>query len=220
MRKRDVVAGFAIATVCFSLGGCGTPDPARYTGLDSSDQLAPNPQDETGRVPYRYATDANWRRYDRIIIDPVAIYRGPDAQFGKMDDDDKADLADYMQHKFLETLQPRFRLVKAPSPSTLRLKLTLTGAETNTAVLSTLSKVDLAGGLYNGVQSIRGREGAMEGAVIYSVELYDSTSGRLLEAYVSKQYPNAMNVGATLGSLGAAKTGIEKGAEALAEQLN
>jgi Protein of unknown function (DUF3313) len=55
--------------------------------------------------------------------------------------------------------------------------------------------------------------------VTYSVEVFDGTSGRLLKAYVSKQYPNAMNLPAAFGSLGAAKTGLDKGADALVEQL-
>jgi len=220
MRFRDLGIGFAVAVAAFTLSGCGTPDPLRYAELSSSGQLAPNPHDESGRIPYRYATQVNWRGYDRIIIAPVEIYRGADHQFGKMTEEDKHALADYMKFKFAEKLQPRFALTDQPSPSALRLKLTLTGAAANTAVVSTFTKFDLAGGLYNGVQAIRGGEGMMGGAVMYVVELYDSTSGRLLESYVTKQYPNAMNIGASIGSLAAAKTGIEKGAEALAAELD
>lgn len=220
MQWRNVGIGFAVAVVTFILAGCGTPDPARYSGLQSSSQLLPNSRDETGRVPYRYTTQTDWRSYSRVMIDPVEIYRGPDQQFGDMSEADKQALAAYMKFKFAEKLQPAFALADSPSPSTLRLKLTLTGAATNSAVLSTVTKFDLAGGLYNGVQAVRGGEGMMGGAVIYAVELYDSTSDQLLESYITKQFPNAMNVGASIGSLAAAKKGIEKGAEALAAELN
>ena len=71
-----------------------------------------------------------------------------------------------------------------------------------------------------GVQSVRGGQGAFSGSVSYAVEVYDSGNGRLLKAYVSKQYPNLMNLVAAFGSLGAAKTGIDKGADALVEQLH
>lgn len=220
MRFRDLGIGFAVAVVAFSLSGCGTPDPLRYTELPTSQRMAPNPHDDTGRIPYRYASPVNWRSYDGIIIEPVDIYRGADNQFGDMAEEDRRALADYLKFKFAEKLQPRFMLTDQPSPSTLRLKLTLTGAGTNTAVMSTVTKFDLAGGLYNGVQAVRGGEGMMGGAVMYVVEIYDSTSGRLIESYVTKQFPNAMNIGASIGSLAAAKKGIEKGAEALAEELN
>jgi hypothetical protein len=74
--------------------------------------------------------------------------------------------------------------------------------------------------LCNGVQSIRGGQGAFSGSVSYAVEVYDGASGQLLKAYVSKQYPNAMNLPAAFGSLGAAKTGLDKGADALVAQLH
>jgi hypothetical protein len=86
-------------------------------------------------------------------------------------------------------------------------------------VLSTFTRFDLAGSLYNGVQSVRGGEGLFTGSVIYAVEIYDAATDRLLTAFVTKQYPMAYNIGATLGSLAAAKAGIEKGADTLLEQL-
>ena len=49
---------------------------------------------------------------------------------------------------------------------------------------------------------------------------YDAPTNRLLNAYVEKQYPSAMNVKATVGSLSASKTGIQKGADALVAKLN
>ena len=54
----------------------------------------------------------------------------------------------------------------------------------------------------------------------FDLYIYDASTNRLLNAYVEKQYPNAMNVKSTFGSLGAAKTGIRKGAEALVAQLD
>jgi hypothetical protein len=74
-------------------------------------------------------------------------------------------------------------------------------------------------GLYNGVQAVRGREGTFTGSVMYAVEIYDAPTNRLLSAFVAKQYPGAFNIGASIGSLAAAKAGIDKGAGALAEDL-
>lgn len=207
------------AVLCAALVACGSPEPVAYSGIDSSAKLSVNRQDESGRMPYRYATSVDWRTYKSVIMEPVTIYRGPDNQFGDMSEADKGTLANYMSTQFTEKLRHRFVLTAGPGPDTLRVKLTLTGAATSTPVLSTLSRFDLAGGLYNGVQSIRGGEGMMTGSVIYAVEIHDASTGRLLSAFISKQYPNALNIGASLGSLGAAKTGIEKGAEALVAYL-
>ncbi len=205
----------AIVALCAMLAGCGSMAPVPYSGIASSRQLVPNPDDDTGRMPYRYTTSVDWRTYDRIIIDPVVIYHGSDHQFEKMPEEDKAALASYMQTQFAMTLGKRFTLASDPGPRTLRLKLTLTGAATNTPVLTTLTRFDLAGGIYNGVQTIRGGEGALTGSVIYVAEIYDASTNRLLSAFVTKQYPSPLNIGASMGSLAASKAGIDKGAERL-----
>ena len=209
-----------LLTVIFAaLVGCTTVKPVAYSGIESSSYLKPDPQDATGRVPYRFSTQVDWRQYRRLIIDPVVVYRGADNQFGDMTDTDKASLASYMQTKFAEKLGTRFELANNAGPDTLRIKLTLTGATTTTPVIGTLSRFDIAGGLYNGVQAARGKEGALTGSVIYAVEIHDASTNRLLSAYVTKQYPNPYNIGASVGKLNASKTGIEKGADALVAQL-
>lgn len=208
----------ATLALCAALAACGTPEPEKYSGLASSAQMSPT-QDPTGRKPYSYSTDVSWRTYQNIIIDPVAIYSGPDQQFGQMSDSDKRELADYIQATFTNRLRSRFLLVNTPAPKTLRLKVTLTGATANTPVLATLSRFDIAGGIYNGVQTARGGEGTLTGAVIYTVEIFDAKSNHLLGAYISKQFPSPYDLPASMGPLAAAKAGIDKGAEELFRQL-
>ncbi len=205
--------------LCAALAGCASPNPVAYSGLASSAQLAPNPQDHSGRMPLRYWTPVDWKSYNRLILDPVVIYRDPDNQFGDMSEADKASLANYMQARFAERLRTRFALANDAAPDTLRVRLTLTGAATNKPGLSTFTRFDVAGGLYNSVQAVRGREGMFTGSVIYTVEIYDAADDHLLGAFVSKQYPNAYNIKAGMGSLAAAKAGIAKGADALVQQM-
>ncbi len=124
-----------------------------------------------------------------------------------------------MQQRFSKALAKRFTVTSTPGPDVLRVKLTLTGADTNTAFLSPLAHVDIGGNVYNGVQPVRGKEGLMMGWVMYAMEVENSANNQLLEAYEAKEYPNAFNIAATFGSLTAAKTGIDKGADMLAAQL-
>jgi hypothetical protein len=208
-----------LVAFCATLAGCGSIKPVPYTGIAASSYLRQNSDNDADRVPYRYATSVNWRTYYNIIIEPVAIYQGADNQFGEVAENDKSDLARYMQAQFSEKLATRFRITNTPGPNTLRIKLTLTGVAKTTPVLGTLSRFDLMGGLYNGVQSVRGGEGTFTGAVIYAVEIYDASTSQILSASITKQYPNALNIGASFGALAAARTGIEKGAEQLVEQL-
>ena len=208
-----------VLALCVALTGCASVTPVPYAEVASSSYLAPNPSDASGHMPYRYATAIDWRFYNKVLLEPVVIYRGSDQQFGDMSEDDKKSLGIYMQTRFAEKLSRRFAIVNQRGPNTLRVRLTLTGAVTNTPVLGTLSRFDLAGAVYNGVQAARDGEGTMTGSVIYTVEIFDAATSRLLGAFVSKQYPNAYNIKASVGPLAAAEAGLDKGADALVAQL-
>ena len=208
-----------LAVVCATVVGCSNVQPVAYSGIASSSFLKLDPEDKSGRAPYRFATQVDWQQYRNAIIDPVVVYRAADNQFGDMSDSDKKALAGYMQSKFEEKLRTRFELANAPDPSMLRVKLTLTGASTTTPFLGPFSRFDLSGGIYNVVQTARGKEDAFTGSVMYAVEIYDASNDKLLSAYVTKQYLNPYNLGASFGALNASKTSIEKGADALVAQL-
>ncbi|XUY29875.1 DUF3313 domain-containing protein (plasmid) [Agrobacterium sp. rho-8.1] len=212
-------ASISLVFASCALGSCTTADPTAYTGLASAQHLKADPSDRSGRVPYRYNSGTNWKQYDKVIVDPVTVYRGPDNQFVKVSEQDKTALASYMQSQFTQKLRTRFSVVSSPAPGTLRIHLTLTGAKTTTPVLGPISHLDVGGGVFNAVQAARDKEGSMTGSVAYAVEIYDATNNTLLSAYVSKQYPNAMNVGASFGALKASQVAIDKGADALLAQL-
>jgi Protein of unknown function (DUF3313) len=210
-----------VAVLCASVAACASaPKPIPYSNLDSASYMARNTEGDARHVPYSYSADMDWRVYNKMIIDPVVIYQGPDQQFGAMSDTDKTALADYMSKQFTDTLRKGFTIVTDPSPATLRLKLTLTGATKTKPAVSTFSRLDIGGNIYNGVQSVVGGRGAFTGEAIYAVEIYDAQTNRLLEAYVAQRYPRPYNVKATFGALTAAEVGIKKGAEALLAELS
>jgi len=206
-------------TVTLAMAGCAGTSPSLYSDIDSSARLAPNTDDDSDRVPYIYKANVDWSKYSAVILEPITVYQAPDNQFGNLTQADKQTLTQYMHRQFSERLQERFKLKRVAAPNALRVKLTLTGAQTTTPFLGTFTRFDLAGGPYNIVQSIRGKEGSFTGSVSYAVEIYDSSNNRLLNAYVTKQYPNSLNISATRGSLSAAQTGIDKGADALVTQF-
>lgn len=213
--SRTLILTAIIATV-----GCSSTSPVKYAGIEATSRMLPNTADDSARIPFRYAAPVDWSKYRSITIEPVEIYGGSDAQFNDLPQEDRRNLADYMQKKFAEVLAEKFTVnTSAGNAPALLLKLTLAGADTTPQFVGTITKFDLAGGPYNIVQSLRGGRGLMSGYVNYAVEVKDAANGELLLAYVAEQYPNAMNVGATFGSMSAAETGVDKGAEQLLERL-
>jgi hypothetical protein len=213
-------ASICLVVASEALASCTTADPTAYMGLASAQHLKADPSDRTGRMPYRYNIGANFSKYDKVFVDPITVYRGQDNQFVKISEQDKNTLASYMQSQFTKKLRTRFAVVGSPAPGTLRIHLTLTGAKTTTPVLGPFSHLDVGGGVYNAVQAARDKEGSMTGSVAYAVEIYDATTNTLMSAYVTKQYPNAMNVGASFGALKASQVAIDKGADALMAHLH
>ncbi|GAB5101309.1 DUF3313 domain-containing protein [Caballeronia sp. HLA56] len=219
MVKYNILPILLAGSTVLALSACAGVQPVAYSGLSSSPQLTQNRDDDSDKVPYRYTAPVVWSRYSQVVLDPVVVYNGYDAQFGDLKAENKAELADYMTKTFSEKLSKRFDIAKQASASSLRIRLTLTGVETTKPFVGQFTHFGIGGNVYNGVQAIRGGKAMFGGSVSYAVEVYDGSSGRLLRAYVSKQYPNAMNLPAAFGSLGAAKTGLDKGAEALVTQL-
>ena len=220
MRTRDrSFLLIAMLGSCAGLAACAGDEPIAYADVASSAYLAPAADDRTGRAPLRYSAQADWRQYDKIIIDPVVIYNGRDHQFGDIPESERDQLAQYMQQQFSGRLAQRFTIVQRPGLNTLRMKLTLTGATRNTPGLATLSRFDVAGAVYNGIQTIRDGEGAFTGAVKYVVEVHDSKTGKLLSAFTAKQYPKPYDIPAGIGDLAAAKAGIDRGSEEFVAQL-
>lgn len=199
--------------------GCASKPQLSYQSLESAPKLVPNTQTDATKTPYVYSTPVDWNNYNAMIIEPAVIYNGTGHQFDDLPKADQNELAKYMNTEFRKVLGKRFQLTNNAAPGTLRLKLTLMGAETNTALVSQITRFDLVGLPINAVQGIRGKEGIFMGSVTYSAEIFDANNNRLLKALVTKQHPNAMNIVATFGSLNAAKTGIEKGADELLAQL-
>lgn len=217
--SRSLGPSFLLVTA-LAAAGCSSTSPVKYAGIPSSARMSPNTSDDSNRIPFRYVAPVDWSKYKSIRIAPVEVYTGSDAQFNELSEKDRRSLADYMRDKFGKVLAEKFTTnTPAGNGPSLRLKLTLTGADSTPQVIGTFTKFDLAGGPYNIVQSVRGGRGLMSGYVNYAVEVEDAETNELLLAYVAEQYPNAMNVGATLGSLSAAETGIDKGAEQLLEKL-
>lgn len=207
----------ATLVASLALAGCSSTAPVAYKGLSSAPQLHAAKDDE---APYQYRdVGTDFCRYTKLIIDPVIIYDGEDAQFGSVSQEDRKIVADYMQQKFAEILHDKYEMVTFPEPNALRLHLTLASVETSTPVISTLSHVSPIGLVVNGVRQSLDDNGTFFGSVSYAAELYDAGTGKLIYAYVTKQTPDALDATASFRYLDAAKEGVRIGARHLRDNL-
>ncbi len=211
-----------VCVVAATLAACSST-PINYQGLASASQLQKNAHDD-GHVPFLYeAPAADLTRYSAVILDPVAIYSGPDAQFGSTlrgaGREGQQAIADYMRQQFAAKLASKYTLIQEPAPDAIRVHVTLTGIESNIPVLSLVTQLSPYSVVINGVMTAADKQESLSGSVSYAVEVRDSETNALLRAFVSKQYPWAENPFVRVGSYDAARAGVRNGADALLAQL-
>lgn len=218
-------------TFCLTLLGALIPwsgDASAYSGMAFSPVMNCASPSAAGHLSDRYAP-INLRSYDKLIVDPVAFYRGRDHEIGEMSEANKSALAAIMRIRFAERLSSRFTIVHYPFANTLRLRLILKSAAINAPVASMLSPFDVPANLYNGMHALWDgesflhedllRDGLLNVTLNYCVELYDAPSSRLIMAFTAQQYGSLYDVIANLSPLEAAEAGIDRGANALLAQL-
>jgi hypothetical protein len=219
-KRCGVLGVVCLACMIAMQGWCQATHPVAYTGLSSSQFLQANPQDSTGHLPYvYYAPDTNLASYRAAIFEPVTVYQGADAQLSGLTPEHVQELATYMQAQFQQALAPRFYPATAVGPTVLRLHITLTGASRSVPGLSTASQVVPVGAVLGAIRGAHDKSRKTLGSVSYAVEVYDSSTNRLLRAFVVYEYPRPEDVRASVGPLGSSEASVRRGASLLVSQL-
>ncbi|MBI5687019.1 MAG: DUF3313 family protein [Verrucomicrobia bacterium] len=203
------------------MAGCSTqPKSGKYSGVPEADQLHPD-----ARFPHSLVyikEGANFAQYSRLIIEPIQIYRGADASWhkGKVTEKMKEDLAQFAQTEFARVLGTKYPIVAQPSPSVLRVKVTLADVELTTPALAVVSHFSPGGMGMNLLGTGAGMQGSFMGSVTMSVELRDAATDTVLAAGLTKQTPMAVDVTKTFGNLSAARAGVTETATKLLGALD
>ncbi len=130
--------------------------------------------------------EADWKAYDKIIIDPVSFWRASDVK-ANLSPEARQALADYAHLRLREELGKDYTIVDHPTPGALRLTGVFTRLGGRKVTLDTVSTVvpqvrliAEAQGVFTGKPSFVG-EAAMEARAT------DSWTGELLGAAVDRR---------------------------------
>lgn len=166
--------------------------------LKSSSKMA---QDKSGSESWTYAQPRSvFGKYRTLIIDNTAVYKGPDAQFDGIDSADRAKFATIVTDELRSEMSKSFPAPASPQADTLRLKVTLLGAEKTKGGIATATRVTPMGFGLSALKSAVGKNGSFTGSVLFAVELYDARTNELLLAAVRRRHPDPLDVPATLGT--------------------
>lgn len=202
-RRRFSDCRFAIGALGAALVVGSSPAIAQTedhapVALKSSSKMA---QDKSGSESWTYAQPRQvFGKYRTLIVDNTAVYNGPDAQFDGIDAADRAKFAGIVTDQLRSELSKSFPNPARVQPDTLRLKVTLLGAEKTKGGLATATRVTPMGFGLSALKSAVGKGGSFTGSVLFAVELYDARTNELLLAAVRRRHPDPLDVPATLGT--------------------
>ena len=216
MSGRLAVATGAIAALLI-LGGCAstTPKPpssyqeiALPTGASLRQSVAFGRAAMVWRDP-----QVDFGSYTGIIIDPVDIYRGADANFDGADEQALHRLVEFTRGEFARVAGPY--LAASPGPGVARLKLMLAGLENNVPVLSAATWGLPLSLPMNLLKAAGDQPGTFTGSATLAATLFDSQTNAVLGVAMQRNYPSAMNIVATVSSRAAQQAAITEAAEGM-----
>lgn len=206
----------AVALLASGVAPAQTRDHAPV-GLGSSAKMS---QDKAQSESWTYSKPgADLTKYRSVIVDPTAVYSGPDAQFDGIEPADRAKYADLVT----QALQSEVAKVAPASghaaAQTMRIRVTLLGATKTKGGIATATRATTAGLALSAFKSIRGKPGALTGSLLLAVEAVDGASGEVLVAAVRRRNPDALDIPATLSTTDTVKAVARDFADNVRERL-
>jgi hypothetical protein len=162
--------------------GCASTRQARHVEhsgfLEDYTRLSAGPEGGAALV-YR-SPGADLSRYDKILLDPVAVWRPKDS---KEDEISRADLQ-AVANRFYSVLHLRlskdYEMVPAPGRQTLRITVALTKAEQSMPVLDTISSVLPQALIISGLKKLATGKPAFVGEAAAELKMSDAETGAVL----------------------------------------
>jgi hypothetical protein len=171
------------------LAGCTSTYQARKTTttgfLGNYSQLKPGKGEEALLVYVN--PKADFKKYDKIILDPVSVYATPNSSLAKLSKEDRQRLVNYLDATLREHLKADYTIVTAAGPGVMRVRVAITEAKGAMVAMDTLSTVMPIGLALSEVKSLATGSHAAVGVAGVECEGLDSVSKERLFAAVDKR---------------------------------
>lgn len=220
MTSRRMLIGSMLSVASLTaVAACSSDDgKSQPMGLQSSAKLAPNPS-ISGAWIYKSPT-AKFSQYRQVMLDPVVVYGGPEANFGDISQADRQNYAQIVSAEFVRVIGEKYPIARVPGPNVLRVHTTLIGVRTTVGGVATITRVMPIGIAINAVRGAAGEGGSMTGGIELAVEIHDSQTNELLAGAVRQVSPAAFDIEATLSTGDTVKVSADDAAKLLRDALD
>lgn len=171
------------------LSGCASTQHARSVDqsgfLGDYSMLKEGKKDESLLI-YKNP-QADWKKYTKVILDPVNIWVGQDSQLKGVDPEDRQRLADLFYVKLHESLQKDYEMVKSPGPDVMHIQAAITESEGSNPVLDTVSSIVPQLRVLTGAKGLVTGVSGFTGSASVEMKVTDSVDKTLLAAAVDRR---------------------------------
>lgn len=180
-----------LGTLAVLMTGCGSTMHARNVqqpGPISEHQalLTDVKGDRAALKGYRNPV-ANWRAYDKIILEPVVIGEGFASTLSTEQRDDLKKLADTFSSKLRQNLSKHYQITETPTAGTMRYRVSITHAEQSWMTLAVLTKAVWQLQAANTLWALTRGKPAFAGEVTAEFTITDAVTRELLEVGVDRR---------------------------------
>ncbi len=171
------------------LSGCASTQQARSAKesgfLGDYSILKEGKKDETLLI-YKNP-QADWKKYRKVILDPVTLWIGKDSQLKDVSAEDRQRMADLFWLKLHEALKTDYEMVNSPGPDVMHIQAAITEAETSDPVLDTVSSIVPQLRVLTGVKGLATGVSGFTGSASVEMKITDSSDKTLLAAAVDRR---------------------------------
>jgi len=133
---------FVILTVML-LGACATTKEGEvlgHTGFLRAPQLLAAGKPGQAQQVY-IKTEVDWASYDKVLLDPVTLWRGKESQMKGVTATQSQQMADYFYSLIHAALAKDYQMVSSPAPHTLRIRVAIIKLKEADVAMETVSTV-------------------------------------------------------------------------------
>lgn len=178
-----IVAFIAVVLVA---GGCAqttrapVAEDSGFLGADHA-LLKPGRKDQAQLVYFRPGVE--WSRYRKILLDPVTGWKGRESAGRGISAHDEQMLVNYFYSVIHAALEKEgFKLVTAPEPDTLRVRVAITKAQESDVALNVISTVIPVLHAFSSLEKAATGKPSFVGEAQIEVKATDAMTGELLAA--------------------------------------
>jgi hypothetical protein len=190
MRQIVQKTTFILFLFAFFLQGCAATQQRRdvvETGFLKASERSMLTEGGKNEALLRYTnSDADWRSYDKVILDSVTVWKNPETQ--DVSREDLQMLTDFAYSQIHDALSLDYTFVTQPGPGVMRAAFAITEAEASSPTADVVTSIIPQTRILTGAKGlVVGGKPGFVGTAGLEVKLTDAQTGKILAMAVDRR---------------------------------